>query len=121
MLLLEDWQRYLERRDEIESITDPRCYPILWIDAAIWSGNIALHTSPRAIIGTTIKTYPTGATELHGMFAAGELPEILTLIEKAESESDADFASIASRSGWQRVMRDHGYALHQVELRKDLR
>jgi hypothetical protein len=60
---------------------------------------------------------------LHGLVAAGSLEAILPLIVQAEDwarSHGVTFACIASRPGWGRVLKDLGYVLHQVELRKDL-
>jgi len=40
--------------------------------------------------------------------------------EKWGRKMECDFASIASREGWARVLAPFGYAVHQVTIRKEL-
>jgi hypothetical protein len=103
---------------------DPRCYTADWLDVQLLGGMAAAKGSDTAVIVFTVKTYPAGATELHGLVAAGKLAGILDLIEQAEVEAKAagvTFACIASRPGWARVLKGRGYEMHQTELRKELR
>lgn len=69
-----------------------------------------------------VKSYPTGALELHGMAAVGNLRSIVTdLIPQAEiigRELGCIVAVIESRPAWSRVMKD--FTVHQVHIRKDL-
>jgi len=114
---------YLRHREEIAALLDPRCYSIEWLDGKVAGGLMTVWGNDKAVIGTEIKQYPAGALEIHGMFAAGELSSILELIEQAENWARCegiDFAAIASREGWVRVLGPRGYRTHQVELRKDL-
>lgn len=120
---LHGWDEYLDRRDAIAAMLDPRCYSIDWLDGMILAGNARVFASPDAVIIVTVKQYPAGATELHGLVAAGELNAILPLIKQAEDWARSvgvTFACIASRPGWSRVLKDRGYSLYQTELRKDL-
>ena len=120
---LHGWDEYLDRRDTIAAMLDTRCYSIDWLDGMILNGDARVFASTEAVIVVTVKQYPAGATELHGLVAAGELDAILPLIERAEDwarEGGVTFACIASRTGWARVLKDRGYGLYQVELRKDL-
>jgi hypothetical protein len=118
------WAAYQRHRDEIEELLDPRCYSIEWLDAELEAGRALAFGNDTAVIVVAIKVYPAGAVELHGLVAAGELSGILELIERAEEWGCAHgltFACISSRPGWSRVLKDRGYMVHQVELRKDLR
>lgn len=118
------WKAYQDHRAEIAALLDPRCYTIEWLDCEILNGAIRVMGDDRAVIAFEVKNYPTGALELHGMVAAGELPAILGLIEQAEEWARAQgiaFASIASRPGWARVLAGRGYAVDQVTIKKDLR
>ena len=115
---------YLEHRAEILGMVDPRFYPATWIDKQVWTGAIRCLSNATSIIGFEIKTYPGGAKEIHGMFAAGDLEGILPLIDRAEKlgrELGCDIATIASREGWSKVLKSRGYAPHQVTLMKELR
>lgn len=118
-----DWLAYLDRRDEIAGILDPRCYTIDWLDTEVGSGRIQIRSNQGAVIGFEVKVYPAGARELHGMFAVGDVGDCLALWDDAEAQATADgfeFAVIASREGWARVMRSRGYVVHQTEIRKEL-
>lgn len=110
-------------RDQLEQLLDPRCYTIEWLDRQIMTGAASVIANDKAIIVFQVKEYPAGAREVHGLCAAGDLAVILELIEQAEDWGRAmgcEFASIASREGWSRVLSDKGYRVHQVELRKEL-
>ena len=117
------WGAYSSRRAEIEPLLDARCYTIDWLDVQILNDAARVFASDDAVIVVTLKQYPAGAVELHGLVAAGELAAILLLIDEAEEWARAGgvtFASIASREGWGRVLKSRQYVVHQVELRKDL-
>lgn len=114
---------YLRFRDEVASILDPNLYSIEWVDAQVWSGAFRLFASANAIIAVELKPYPTGAIELHGMFAAGDMAEIVELIERAEDwgrSMGCIYATISSRPGWAKVMKTKGYEVDQVMIRKVL-
>ena len=115
--------RYLHHRADIEALLDPRCYTIDWLDGEVASGRIMTWADRSALILAQVRTFPAGAREIHGMVAVGALQGILGLIERAEAWAvgqGIEFASIASRSGWARVLKSCGYYPHQVELRKEL-
>ena len=102
---------------------DPRCYTMDWLDKQVASGRIKQWSDDDALILAQVRTFPTGAREIHGMLAVGNLLAILGLIEQAEAWAKSrgiEFASIASRSGWERVLKPCGYAVYQIELRKEL-
>ncbi len=114
---------YQRHRDAIAALLDPRCYTIDWLDGQIERGDMIAFGNDAAAIVVAVKQYPAGATELHGMVAAGDLAVILKLIVKAEHwaiERGITFACIASRSGWSKVLLRHGYSVYQTVLRKDL-
>ena len=118
------WAEYQRHRDEIAAMLDPRCYSIEWIDVSLLNRGAVAMGNDRAVIVVTVKHYPAGATELHGLVAAGELSGILELIDQAEEAGRANgltFACIASRPGWTRVLKGKGWEMHQISLRKDLR
>lgn len=118
--MVTDYQRH---RDEIAGLLDPRCHTIEWLDDEIASGNALTFGNEEAVIVVTVKQYPAGGTELHGLVAAGDIAAILVLIEQAEQWARArgvDFACISSRPGWSRVLKPRGYSVNRVELRKDL-
>lgn len=117
------WAEYQRHRDEIGGIIDARCYSLPWLDAQLLSGDALAFGNDSAVIVIAVKQYPAGATELHGLVAAGELNSILDLIEQAEAWGTAagiTFACIASRPAWKRVLKQRGYAEHQTVLQKEL-
>lgn len=77
----------------------------------------------RAVIVIEVKIYPVGATEVHGLVAAGDLDAILSLIDEAEEWGRAHgvtFAGISSRPGWARTLEGRGYRVWQTHIRKEL-
>lgn len=120
---MQHWPRYLERRADIAALLDPRCYTMAWLDEQVWCGRIKLWADDAALILAEVRTFPAGSREIHGMMAVGELDGILGLIEQAEQwaiNEGIEFASIASRAGWSRVLKSRGYSPHQTNLRKEL-
>jgi len=118
-----EFEAYLKFRGEIEQIVDPALYPMEWVDAQIWSGHFRVFFTDNAIIAVELKPYPSGALELHGMFAAGELGEIVGLIGEAEEwgrSLGCAFATISSRPGWAKVLGKLEYEMNQVTIRKVL-
>lgn len=114
---------YARHRGELEQMLDARCYTIEWLDAEIANGNALVFGNDKAVIVITVRQYPAGATELHGLAAAGKLSGVLALIEQAEQwgrSHGLTFACIASRAAWSRVLKPRGYSVNQVSLRKDL-
>lgn len=123
MFLPQAWAEYQERRGEIEALLDPRCWSIDWLDNQIREGRALTFGNADAVIVVTLKIYPAGASELHGLVAAGDLDAILLLIDEAEEWGRAHkltFACISSRPGWARVLKGRGYQPYQLELRKEL-
>lgn len=117
------WAEYRERRADIASLLDNRCFTIDWLDVQVFNGDAMAFGNPDAVIVVEVRRYPAGATELHGLVAAGSLEAILPLIDEAESWGRAHgvtFASIASRPAWGKVLKDSGYSVYQTVLRKDL-
>lgn len=118
------WNDYHRHRQEIAGLLDPRCYSIDWLDLEMLNKRALAFGNPSAVIIITLKAYPEGAIELHGLVAAGDLSGILELIEEAEEWGRAHgvtFACISSRPGWARVLKGKGYEHFQTELRKELR
>lgn len=117
------WSEYHRHREEIADMLDQRCHTIEWLDTQLLSGDVLAFGNATSVIIITVKAYPAGATELHGLAAAGELDGILALIEEAEkwgARAGITFACISSRPAWARVLKNKGYAVKRVELAKDL-
>lgn len=114
---------YARHRGELATLLDPRCHSIEWLDGEVYSGRLKTWSDDKAIIIVDVKMYPAGAREIHGMAAAGSLPNVLGLIEQAErwaKDQGIEFATIASREGWARVLEPRGYRPHQSVIRKEL-
>lgn len=118
------WSEYQARRSEIAQLLDPRCYSIEWLDNELLNSRALAFGSDTAVIVVALRLYPAGASELHGLVAAGDLGGVVDLIEQAEEWGRAHgltFACISSRPGWARVLKAKGWQTHQIELRKELR
>ena len=114
------WEAYLPFRHEFIAI-DPERYPAGYIDRQVAEGVWRCWGARKAAILAEIKFYPSGAREVHGVAAAGELQEIVGLIPLALDWGRAngcERAVIESRPGWERMLPD--WELHQVSVRKDL-
>lgn len=110
-------------REQIHEAIDHRLYTMEWLESEVASGRIALLENDKAIIGVERRIYPTGVQELHGLFAAGALEGILELIDlacAAGREAGCTMATISSRPGWARVLKERGFALRQQEISKEL-
>ena len=117
-----DLAAYLRFRDRFAAAMDPRRHPVDWLDRQLLDGRLGLIAGDAAAILFSVETYPTGATEVHGQLAAGDLDEIAgALIPRAERWArgiGCIGAMIASRPGWARRLRASGYETHQLTLRK---
>ena len=122
-VLVSPVEAYYRHRDEILTMLDERFWPREWLEAQIASGGIGLLANDGAVIGFEVRTYPGGATELHGMFAAGDLPAILELIEQICARAAAQgltIAAIESRSGWEKALKTRGFVRDKVRIVKEL-
>jgi len=118
-----DWQEYLKFRDGFLSILDPRFYSAEWLDTQVAAGSYRLWTNDDAAILATIRFYPAGAMEVHGVAATGDLEAIRALIPLAEDwgrSLGCIIASIESTPVWARILKDDGYMPYQLNIRKEL-
>ena len=115
---------YLAFRDAFEGVIDPLYYTMDWLDGQVMSGKFKFWRGNRSGIITELRTYPTGATDIHGIIAAGDMAEIINeLIPQAEAygrEQGCLAAIIESRPGWVKALAPSGYSIHQVAIRKGL-
>jgi hypothetical protein len=119
----QSWDAYYRHREDIAKLLDPRCFSIGWMDTQLLSGDAIAFGTDDAVIIVTVKQYPAGATELHGLAAAGAVGGILELIEQAEKwgrDKGLTFACISSRPAWARLLKARGYYVNRVEIVKDL-
>jgi hypothetical protein len=119
-----DWAGYAAFRSAFLEVMDPALYSIEWLDEQVATGAVMFWRSANAAIIAEIRHYPTGARDIHGLIAAGELSEIVGhLIPHAEQwarEQGCVGAIIESRPGWQRVLKEQGYEPYQIAVRKEL-
>lgn len=114
---------YTRHRAEVASILDERFYPLEWLESRIQTGWIDLLHNDKAVIGLEVRTYPGGAMELHGLFAAGDKDAIGELIDvacEAGRQAGCVVAAIESRPGWVRELKDKGFTVDKVRITKDL-
>ncbi|HWI85707.1 MAG TPA: hypothetical protein VNT42_05205 [Sphingomonas sp.] len=118
-----DWAGYLHWRPAFVAAIDARLYTPEWLDGRIATGEAWFQRGDDAAIVAELRQYPTGARDVHGLIAAGDVAEIRDrLIPMAEAWGRAQGcigAIIESRPGWARALAASGYAPHQLALRKD--
>lgn len=110
-------------RAAFAEVIDPRFYTLEWLDQELIDGRAKIWWNDQAAIVATIREYPTGAKEVHGLIAAGEVKAIRALIPEAERwgrREGAIVASIESRAAWTRALANDGYLPWQVAIRKEL-
>ncbi len=124
MKMVPEWSTYVEWRDAFADVIDERYYTLDWLDMRLLNGEVRFWGSANAAIIAELRDYPTGAKDVHGLIAAGDVREIITdLIPKAEAwgrENGCVAALIESRHAWSRVLASYGYSTHQVTVRKEL-
>jgi hypothetical protein len=114
---------YADWRLEFAKALDPRFHTLEWLDLQFNLNKFGFWCNDKAAIMAEIKTYPTGAREVHGMVAAGDLDGIVELIPLAEEwgfKQGAIIASVNSHPAWQRLLQGSGYHVTRVMLEKDL-
>lgn len=120
-----DWAGYVQWRPAFEAAMDARLYAAEWLDARILAGSAQFWRSEHAAAVTEIRTYPTGAYDVHGLIAAGDVDavrdRIIPEVEAWGRSIGALGIVIESRPGWARVLRQAGFEPHQLAIRKELR
>jgi hypothetical protein len=118
------WPDYLPWRDKFAEAMDPELFTIDWLDQHVASGGARLWTSEKAAILAEIRHYPTGLRAIHGLYAVGDLREIVEiLIPQAEEfgkSQGCTRAFIDSRGAWKRILRDRGYEEYKLMVRKEV-
>lgn len=118
------WAEYLRFRECFVALLDQRFYPAAWLDQQIAAGEFVLLSEGDSAIIFSVRTYPSGLREIHGEAATGSVSTISqTLIPSALKfgrSIGCEFATIASRPGWSRVMKAQGFETHQTVIRKAL-
>jgi hypothetical protein len=122
--MIPDWATYCEWRGAFAEVIDDRYYSLDWLDMRLLNGEVRFWATPSAAIIAELREYPTGAMDVHGLIAAGDLREIIeTLIPQAEQWGAAQgciAALIESRPAWAKALAPFGYETHQVTVRKEL-
>lgn len=120
--MIPDWAGYLTFRPAFFEVMDQRYHTLDWLDRQLLERKVHFWRSDNAAIIAEIRHYPTGAKDIHGLIAAGELSEIVEILIPAAEEWGREqgciAAQIESRPGWARALKD--YAVHQVIVRKEL-
>lgn len=120
--MVADWAGYLAFRDVFAEVMDERYHTLAWLDDQVLQGKVFFWRTDNAAIIAEIRDYPTGAKDIHGLIAAGDLSEIIEILiptaEKWGCSQGCIAAQIESRPGWARALKD--YAVHQVIVRKEL-
>jgi hypothetical protein len=115
---------YQKWRPDFAGVMDPARYSIGWLDGLIMSGQAWFWGSDKAGIVAELRHYPTGAVDIHGLVAAGDIGEIAdVLIPQAEAWAKSIGcigAVIESRPAWVKLLSGSGYEPHQTSVRKDL-
>lgn len=122
--MMPDWAGYCSFRNAFAEVMDERYHTLPWLDEQMLTGKVQFWRSDNAAIITEVRNYPTGATDIHGLIAAGNLEEIVeVLIPQAEEwgrEQNCIAAQIESRAGWAKALKSYGYEAHQLTVRKEL-
>jgi hypothetical protein len=111
-------------RPAFEKVMDQRLYTLGWLDSQVWSGRAWFWGNERAGIVTELRHYPTGAIDIHGLIAAGDMAEIrdvlIPLAEEFARTIGCVGAIIESRDGWAKALKKNGYEPFQTAIRKEL-
>lgn len=110
-------------RSRLLEAVDQELYPAEWLDRRVANGRARLWCNEAAAIVAEIKTYPSGAKEVHGLLAAGDVQAIKALIPNAEQwgrDKGCTRASISSHPAWARIMHSEGYEPEQLTIAKGL-
>lgn len=112
---------YLDFRDEIASVLDPRTHDIDWLDREIWAGRVQIWGNNRACVLTEVRHFPTGAFEIHVLVGAGSaeimVSQIMPEILNWKDEIGALFVTVSSRPAWVRLLKPLGFEVWQTEVR----
>ena len=120
-----DHATYLRWRPAFAAAMDLRLYRPEWLDARLAAGRAQYWNSENAAAVTEVRHYPTGAYDVHGLVAAGDVREVRDIIipqlERWGRTIGAVGIVIESRAGWARALKPIGFAPHQLVIRKELR
>lgn len=123
-MIVPDWAGYQRFRPQLAEALDPAFYPIEFVDELLLLGRAQIFCSDHAAMVAEIKEYPGGARVVHCLVAAGRMEEIVDAIrpqvEAWGIRNGCRQAIVESRSGWMKILKPHGYSVHQVSVLKEL-
>lgn len=118
-----DWVGYRKWRPAFTEVMDLRLYTPEWLDGQIANGKALFWCTDKAAIVAETRRYPTGACDVHGLIAAGDLDDIRDVLIPAAEEWGRSIgcvgAIVESRTGWAKALKKQGYEPHQLALRKE--
>lgn len=124
MITEEGWAAYCHWRPEFAKAMDEDLYPLSWLDDQVARDEARFAYTETAAILYEYKQYPSGAFQVEGLVAAGDVETIarvlIPFVETEAAHAGAVAAQIASRPAWARVLREQGYAPYQTTIRKPL-
>lgn len=122
--MIPDWAGYLSFRSAFLEVMDERYHTLDWLDGQVLDGKVQFWRSDNAALLTEIKTYPTGARDIHVVISAGDMREVIEILRpQAEAFGHSlgcIAATVESRIGWARALEPYGYETHQLTVRKEL-
>jgi len=92
------------------------------VKAAILDGTMQIWPAPRGVAVTEIIVYPR-AKSLHVFLAAGEMDQLLDMIDAAMHwgrSQGCTAMSMTGRFGWQKVLAKHGWKPKHITLERSL-
>lgn len=114
------WARW---RDRFAEAMDGSFHTIEGLERLVLQGRVQLWPGRNAAIVTEIVTYVGGERAIQGLWAAGDVAEVMDLIPGAEAYGrlmGCTSVLIEGRAGWARALKALGYAPWSVTLRKAL-
>jgi hypothetical protein len=119
--MIEAWDCW---RVPLSNALDQRYYDLPWLEWLVMSGRARFLANESAAAIAEIIYYPTGARDLKGVCAAGDVHEIVNvlipeLIEWGKSMG-CIAAQIESREAWSRLLRKQGFELYKTSVRRAL-
>ncbi|WP_420140142.1 hypothetical protein [Sphingomonas sp.] len=120
----ESWDLYQKWRPEFAKAIDEDLYPLPWLDVVVACGRAFFISDDRCAALYEVRQYPSGARDIHGLVAAGDLSAIVEwLIPAVEAHGRALGCSgflIESRDGWSKILKSQGFEKFQTSVRKPL-
>lgn len=90
------------------------------VKAAILSGKMQIWPAPHGVAVTEIIVYPARKV-LHIFLAAGELEQLLDMIDAATAwgrSEGCQSLTMTGRKGWQRILSKHGWRERHITMER---